>query len=159
VTLGTATASVTFSSIPATYRDLVIVTQARPATADSYFRMRFNSDTGSNYTMVHMMGWESGTGVQSNTSTENALDLDYFGNALTTVDNTHNIQIMDYSATDKHKTTLVSRKMHGASSSVFRVGPLAARWADTSAITSISIFLNSGNIASGSTFNLYGVIA
>jgi hypothetical protein len=64
-------------------------------------------------------------------------------------------QVMDYSATDKHKTALsrtnIARNF---------VAAHANRWASTTAVTSINVFGNRGsNLAAGSTFNLYGVIA
>ena len=157
VTLSATASEVVFSGLPQTFRDLIVVTNARAATATSYFRMRFNGDTGSNYFHVQMLGFEGG-GVQSASGTINSLDLDYVGNALTSQDNVHNLQIMDYSATDKHKTCLLRQKMHSSAGDL-RVGATAIRWGSTSAINSISIFLNSGNIASGSTFTIYGVIA
>jgi hypothetical protein len=64
-------------------------------------------------------------------------------------------QIMDYSATDKHKT-LLSRK----NTSSVVVNAQAGRWANTAAITSIVCTVDSGaTFSSGSTFSLYGVIA
>jgi len=47
-TLGSAAATITFSSIPATYTDLVIVF-AGTATANLNPLMSFNSDSGTNY--------------------------------------------------------------------------------------------------------------
>jgi hypothetical protein len=63
---------------------------------------------------------------------------------------------MDYSATNKHKTVLV--RADNANSITMAH---AARWANTSAITSIVLtsFEGAGNFAIGSTFSLYGVIA
>ncbi|NBQ97859.1 MAG: hypothetical protein EBU12_06490, partial [Microbacteriaceae bacterium] len=48
-TLGSAASSVTFSSIAATYTDLVIVVQAAVTAGSIALRMQFNSDTGTNY--------------------------------------------------------------------------------------------------------------
>jgi hypothetical protein len=121
--------------------------------------MRFNSDTGNNYSHVNMMGQEGNTTVSTSNTGSNGLDIDFFGNTLTTADSNHIIQIMDYSATDKHKTVLIRERFYGSTSSDVRVAALAARWASTSAISTISIFLNSGNIAAGARFDLYGVIA
>jgi hypothetical protein len=47
-TLGTAAASITFSSIPATYTDLRLVVMCK-LLAHQLLMFRFNSDTGSNY--------------------------------------------------------------------------------------------------------------
>jgi hypothetical protein len=46
VTLGTTAASVTFSSIPATYRDLIFVLSGLGGSAN--ITLRYNGDSGSN---------------------------------------------------------------------------------------------------------------
>ena len=51
-TLSSAVGSVTFSSIPAGYRDLVLVAEGLTSGATSNVRMQFNSDTGNNYSLV-----------------------------------------------------------------------------------------------------------
>jgi hypothetical protein len=69
------------------------------------------------------------------------------------------IQVMDYSATDKHKSVLV-RANSDAPSQNGVVAAVAGRWASTSAVTSVVLLPEVGpNFASGSTFNLFGVIA
>jgi len=52
ITLGSTASSITFSSIPATYRDLIIVGNPLGAEAAA----RFNGDSGSNYNGVQMWG-------------------------------------------------------------------------------------------------------
>ena len=57
VTVATATPSVTFTSIPSTYTDLVLV--MNPATTHSsstFVSMLFNSDSGTNYSINEMYG-------------------------------------------------------------------------------------------------------
>ena len=143
VTLGSSAASVTFSSIPGTYRDLIL-TIAHSKSALTTFRMNFNGDTTSgNYSGIYMAGSFtspiSGTGI----------DLGY-GQALSL----QQIQIMDYSATDKHKTHLIRHNRIED-----QILAQATRWANTAAITSLSLVSNSGTFSTGSTFNLFGVIA
>ena len=149
VTLGSSASSVTFSSIPATYRDLILVVSAPNTTTDTGIRTRFNGDTGSNYTVVSMRGTGSITQSTSGTNT--------FANIVDSFVSSGYIgigQIMDYSATDKHKTILVRK---GAAFE--DVGALANRWANTEAITTIELSPNLNQFAIGSTFNLFGVIA
>jgi hypothetical protein len=148
VTLGSSASSVTFSSIPATYRDLIlVVTASGGGEVDE--RLRFNGDTGSNYSFVRMFGDGSSAATSSVSGT-------YIRTLAGNLSGLHNaiIQIMDYSATDKHKTTLG----RGNNSATFVVGT-AGRWANTAAINSIDYSLSSGSFAAGSTFSLYGVIA
>jgi hypothetical protein len=149
VTLGSAASSVTFSSIPATYRDLILVF-AGPVSSNDTLGLRFNSDTGNNYNSVSM----NGNGSSATSSSWTSVSSGYFG-ALGTGQNNAIIQVMDYSATDKHKT-FVSR----SNSQDNQLRAHATRWANTAAITSV-IFTSFGgvNYQTGSTFSLYGVIA
>ena len=157
MTLGTTATSVTFSSIPATYRDLILVSStAHTGGVGGGQRMRLNGDTGSNYPFVQMFG--DGSSAISNSGT-----LDYFtpfinsnpGLSQTVLGIT---QVMDYSATDKHKTILLTNSS-AATSQGPMVAKAAARWANTAAVTTILIYSVSTNIEAGSTFSLYGVIA
>jgi hypothetical protein len=149
VTLGSSASSVTFSNIPATYRDLILVPRWI-GTGGVALRIRPNSDSG-NATSVNMRGNGSTTGSGTGTTIEFAY-ADGGGDYVGTV------QFMDYSATDKHKTVL-TRSSNGDLSGTNYVWAFAARWASTSAMTSLVLIQSSGNIAAGSTFNLYGVIA
>jgi hypothetical protein len=54
-TLASAANSVTFSGISGAYRDLMLVIQGS-TTGPANVRMRFNGDTGSNYTFVFLAG-------------------------------------------------------------------------------------------------------
>lgn len=148
LTVGTGT--ITFSSIPATYRDLVLVT-VTSASINLDEQYRFNSDSGTNYNWNQMLG--DGTNIISNTTTSETLFFLGTGNSGLTF---HQIQIMDYSATDRHKTFL-AREGRGNGFTKAVVG----RWASTSAINSITINNNGGptNFAVGSTFYLYGIVS
>jgi hypothetical protein len=152
VTLGTAASSVTFSSIPATYRDLVLVVNgANAAGANFGVYCRFNGDTGNNNPAVHMIGAVSAI----SSGIINELGGAFVGWTSSGVSCQVRVQFMDYSATDKHKT-LLSR----ADNPTSRTSAHAARWTNTGAITSINIFNEaSANWASGSTFNLYGIVS
>ena len=143
-TLSGGETSVTFSSIPATYRDLVLVINGSGSAGGS-MPVQFNGDsTASNYYNVYGYGYSSGTdyGAPNN---NNFLSWDT-GECMAIM------QIMDYSATDKHKSVLC--RMHrGSYSSVWM---LAGRWANTNAITSVSFAPSSGTLNSGLTASLYG---
>jgi hypothetical protein len=156
VTLASGASSVTFSSIPATYRDLVLVSVVAQVNNTGH-QMRANGDTGSNYSLVQMFG-------DGSTATSNSGTLAYFTPFVNNNPATNTgspvmgmTQIMDYSATDKHKTILCTNSgLSGLSPMVARS---AFRWANTAAITTLVAFAVSGDIAAGSTFNLYGIAA
>lgn len=149
LTLSSTAATVTFSSISQLYKDLVLVINAKNNTGATGLRARFNNDSGANYSFVLMDG--DGTTAASATASGQTL-LSIGSNA--TSDTVNILNIMDYSATDKHKTVLV--RANGASLST---AAFADRWASTSAITSIVVFPAANSFASGSTFALYGIAA
>jgi len=152
ITLGSSASSVTFASIPQTYRDLVLVaTPISSLTTDVDFR--FNGDTGSNYSIVQASGDGSSTYSPSGTTT--TLRPTYYGGPGTSVGSVLTLQLMDYSATDKHKTTLGR-----ASRAAAGVEMNAGRWANTEAITSIVMFSLSGKTwSAGTVVSLYGIEA
>jgi hypothetical protein len=147
VTLGSSASSVTFSSIPATYRDLILVFSGVGASGFD-IRWRANGDTGSNYSLI-----QAGAGATTGGSFSNSLTGSggAAGVAGTTASTTIT-QFIDYSATDKHKTSVGRGKI----GSDF-LHMTASRYASTLAITSLTLF--GGTFNTGSTFNLYGVIA
>jgi hypothetical protein len=153
VTLGTAVSSVTFSSIPATYRDLIIAFDGL-ATANQSFGFRFNGDTGNNYSTVVMRS--QGNTPEASSFTDSSISF----NISTTTSGTRCMsiaQIMDYSATDKQKAVLVRGNYDQPSVGRF-VEAQANRWANTSAVNSIVVSSGS-NLGVGSRIDLYGVIA
>lgn len=150
ITLSSSAASVTFSSISQAYRDLVLVMSTK-SSASVYVSMRFNADSGSTYTSVEMEGTGSAAGSGTVTTTYLSLGSGYTD---TTQDGIVLANIMDYSATDKHKSVLGRSSKAG-----WGVLALAGRWANTSAITSLQVFPSSGTWTAGSTFALYGIVA
>lgn len=147
ITLGSSASSVTFSNIPNTYRDLILIVNGT-GTATATFGVQFNNDTANNYTYVEMNG-DGSTGSSSSGTLSQALI-----GRLTTSMSVATGHIMDYSATDKHKTVL---GRGGASNELTRAS--ASRWASTSAITSVKVLPLSNSFASGTVMSLYGVIA
>jgi hypothetical protein len=150
ITLGSAAASVTFSSIVGTYRDLLLISKVGNTTNNDLI-IRFNSDSGSNYSMDYSASDGSSTyagGDSSYSQVRISLAYPYNDNATGL-----SINVMDYAQTDKHKSGLL--RIGGTRG----VQMEAFRWASTSAITTFSIAGSSGNLTSGSTFALYGMSA
>jgi hypothetical protein len=154
ITLASTDSEVIFSSIPATYRDLILVIQAKSTTGNPAVVARFNSDTGTNYPYVRMTG-NGSSAASASITTDTFLNLAAAFGINTSGNGNIIAQIMDYSATDKHKAVLVRNNDAGLG-----VEAIGGRWANTNAISTISIFNTSSiSFASGSTFSLYGVRA
>ena len=149
-TLTSTSSSVTFSSIPGTYTDLVLI-QNSIATSEFNIWVRFNSDTGNNYSYTYFVGDGAGSGETGRSSNYSYMDA---GGVNTSPATTAIFYINNYSNTTTFKN-LFSRV--GSTSKV--LGMYIGMWRSTSAITSITTLTSSSTFASGSTFTLYGIKA
>jgi hypothetical protein len=152
-TLGSSASSVTFSSIPQTYTDLVLIVSGTDSIASSAgvaCRVGNNSvDSGTNYSSTYLYGNGSSasTGRQSNVS--NA----YVGR-IGTGQGSGIANFQNYSNTTTYKTILARGN---DSSYLFDYVNL---WRNTAAINTIYLYSDStNNFASGCTFTLYGIAA
>lgn len=152
ITLAATASSVAFSSIPATYRDLIIVVRASMSSAvTTALTTKLNNDSGANYSFVFMANGNGSTSSYGEGGVT-SLSTVAFADLTNTQITTSQIQVMDYSATDKHKTVLVR-----ADRVNFGTSATANRWANTAAVTSVNFSVASGAMAIGSTFSLYGI--
>jgi hypothetical protein len=150
-TTSSTTSSITFSSIPSTYTDLLLVINNANVSATSFIGMRFNGDTGSNYGSTRLYG------------VGGAASSDAYGSRTSMLVSTANTSgsqitichILNYSNSTTRKTVL-SRD----NGTVLRVGLLASSWTSTSAINSIDLIVpDSSGWTANSTFALYGIKA
>jgi hypothetical protein len=158
VTLASSAASVTFSSISAAGKgDLVLVTNAKNTDPEnSYLTLNFNGDAGTNYPLVNMIGYGSSTESRAPASGPFLyVNLDSRFTNSDTRRGLSQIAILDFSATDKHKSILIRNDVAETGTEA-----IAARWANTSAISTILISMsNAGSFAIGSTFNLFQIVS
>jgi hypothetical protein len=156
-TLSSAASSITFSSIPATYKHLQIRLSAQSTISQDIF-YRLNGDTGSNYTIhyVYSNGGGGGLGV-GNTVPTNAGSIGYItANTNTNMFGTAIFDLLDYANTNKYKTSrsLTGGDTNGAGLLVLYSG----LWLNTAAVNSISIFPNnSGLFQTYTKAALYGI--
>jgi hypothetical protein len=148
-TLGSTTATVTFSGISGSYTDLKLVFTGVGDTGSSAFYYRFNDDSASNYSMNGYKG--NGTGVSSEYYTS-VTYLYALGNGFAANQSTIITDFMNYSNTTTNKTALTRW------SDPQRVAATVGLWRSTAAINSISIS-SLGIFTVGSTFTLYGIAA
>lgn len=147
--------SVTFSSIPSTYTDLIVVINgARSATND--IGVRLNGDTGNNYSRTIL--YSTGSAVGSVTGAgANQGQADYYGTVDTTLGSSVQIlNFMNYANTTAYKSFLV--RSNNAS---LGVDGLVNLWSSNAAINSIEFRPYSGSQTwnTGSQFTLYGIAA
>jgi hypothetical protein len=150
-TVPSATTSYTFSSIPATYTDIVLVADMSATSSSAYPSVRINGDTASNYSRVYL----NGNGAAASSSRNSETYFTIFGNQLAASRANFILQIMNYSNTTTFKTAL-SRKNDTAGV----MGGTAHLWRSTSAINSLQISTQtSDTFAAGTVFTLYGIKA
>ena len=155
-TLGSAAASVTFSSISGSYTDLVLIVSGRSARAasDDSLYMRFNSDTGSNYSFTDLNG--NGTTASSGRASNQtylrpAANIDAASQPAGSFSPVI-ISISNYSNTTTYKTMLSRNNMAAR-----ETGAVVGLWRSTAAISTILVYAASANLTAGSTFTLYGI--
>lgn len=163
VSVGAGGAStVTFSGIPSTYSHLQIRGIARDATGGGtgtdVFVMRFNSDSGANYTSNHVLfgNGSSASAAASGTSQTGGFITNFPASGETS--NAFGVfvaDVLDYANTNKNKTVRGLGGYDGNNTSgivTFR----SFAWMNTNAVTSIT-FSYFGNFAQYSHFALYGI--
>jgi hypothetical protein len=154
-TLSTSTATVSFTSISGAYTDLVIViANATNLIGNSDVLMRFNSDSGSNYSATILTGDGSAASSARRTNSTSII-CNYFNFLNSSPATQFNISIQNYSNTTTYKTALI-RANRAAQATEAIVGIWRATPA---AITSIDFSLSSSSYATGTTFTLYGIKA
>ena len=157
VTLGSTTASITFSSIPSTYKHL----QIRGISAGDQnvgVRCRFNGDTASNYAFHEIQaGAGYGTAVYgTNGTSQTSIQLldQQLGNS--TNFNTSITDVLDYTSTNKNKTTRTLTGVKGGTGGFWYL--ISGLWYKTpESITSVTLYPFTGNFVANTTFALYGI--
>jgi hypothetical protein len=144
-------ATITFSSIPSTYKHLQVRILAQNGNANKNLSIQFNGDTATNYSRHLLYGTGASALAAADATVANAdayiSPSGGFGAAI--------IDILDYANTNKYKTT---RALGGYDANGSGWITLASgSWRSTSAITSISFSNFGNNFAQYSSFALYGV--
>jgi len=159
-TLGSAQANVTFSNISGSYTDLVLVGSAKSLnTGTDSIGIAVNGNTSSIYSRTYLEG--NGSAVTSGRQTAQIrIVSDYIMGTSGTADfGVYTWNFMDYSNTTTKKTVLF-RGNNTAVSGGWNTSSMVYLVNITSAITSLTIAtMNGPNLASGSTFTLYGIKA
>ena len=159
-TLVSAGSSVTFSSIPQGYTDLFLQVNNLMSGA-SGFKLRFNGDSGSNYSETYMSGY-AGSAASSRLSNQSSIynNLVYGDSTTASVFTPHIIQLQNYSNATTFKSLLWRYGTTTSAGGNGEVTAMVGLWRSTAAITSIEISAwNAVNFAIGSSFTLYGIKA
>jgi hypothetical protein len=155
-TLASSAASVTFSSIPATYTDLVLRHSSRATTSNVQLYMKVNGATTG--LSVTLLGGDGGTAFSYNSPSGYPGEWLGFKDRSTDTANTFGsgeVYIPSYTVSQNKPFSTVSVTENNASDAFIGLG--AKLWSNTTAITSLEIYGQSGDLATHSSFYLYGI--
>lgn len=158
--LASTAATVTFSSIPQTYKHLQLRITNRDSGAVTVNYMAYmwlNGDNAANYSYHELTG--SGTAVTSSATTgqPSGIAISSPGNSNTTgIFGSAIVDVLDYTSTSKYKTW---RSLTGAVGASKTIELNSSLWRSTAAVTSLTIQSSGSGSVAGSRFSLYGVPA
>ena len=146
---GGGSSSISFSSIPSTYKHLQI--RVALLTTAGGVNIRYNSDTGSNYTYHQLYG--TGTSALANAGTSQTSGFIAYNNAAGSNPTVAIVDILDYENTNKYTThrSLAGTDVNGSGGTLTFFSGL---WLNTAAVSSINII---GTFSQYSHFALYGI--
>lgn len=143
-------ASITTGTIPATYKDLRVIFKAiQPATNGAILRVRLNGDTGTNYRQIDYasnlnLSWAATSGQVTSLISNTA------GNSFA------NYTIPNYANTTAWKAFMGNAVTKSSDGGDIDATGFCFAFNSTSAISSITFFMDSGNFTAG-TYEIWGV--
>ena len=158
--LSSSAASITFSSIPATYTDLVLRASVRSDAAATVKETEiiFNSDTATNYSFTNVLGLGSNGTASQQFGTQAYGWTGKIAAASSTSDTFANVEIYIPSYAASQNKPISSTNMNENNNSIVEAtAAVAVLWRNTAAITSILFYPRASNFVSGSSFYLYGI--
>lgn len=159
VTVSTAVATISFTSIPATYTDLKLVLSARSdysgQSDEAYLKLNGSSASIYSWRMVY------GTVGTAASASDSAEGYGIAGIQIDAATSTANvfangeIYIPNYASAD-YKSVLMEHCTENNGSANLKL--IAGLWSSTAAITSLSLSGQLGNFVQYSTASLYGIL-
>ena len=152
--------TISFTSIPSTYKHLQIRCISRPNEAGSsgaqYLYLRINIDAGTNYSR-HFLAGEGSTTVTQGAASQNEIRAGYQmrNGYAANIYAAAVIDILDYTNTNKYKTT---RSLGGFDSNGAGYAALGSGlWMNTNSINSLTFLCEVGDFVQHTRFSLYGI--
>lgn len=157
-TLTTSAASVTFSSIPATYTDLVLKWSARSNDSGNSELLLVSLDgttSGTSQSNIELQGTGSSAVSFSNPNRANMLAAVTGNNATANTFSSGELYIPNYAGSTNKPASIFSANENNTTNAVIQV--LAGLLRSTSVISSIRLAPSSTTFLTGSSFFLYGI--
>ena len=163
-TLTGAASSISFTGIPGTYTDLLLVFSGRTDYSGGLnggvqdIVVRVNNDSGNNYSFRALYGQTSTAGSFSGSSVSSI----HFGNAPTATSTastfcSNELYIPNYAGSTNKSMSLTAVRENNSTFGDVRA--IAGLWSSTDAITRVDVITDypSGSLVSGSSMTLYGI--
>jgi hypothetical protein len=144
----TGQTTISFTSIPSTYTDLILVINGYSTAGYGYISLNSTAKTTMSYT--RLLGY-SGGALSDRATAGSGAGADGLSIG-TSASGNEEMHFMNYSNTSTYKTILC--RENGNSSNV---GAYVYLWQSTSAINSIDLTAYSGTFASGTVATIYGI--
>jgi hypothetical protein len=156
-TLGTAQSAIEFTSIPSTFTDLVLLLSSTSSEINDSLIVRFNNDTGNNYSWRRLFGSGSGSGSSDTNSSTNALLGPQMSTTIsTTTFGSTSMYVANYSGSTSKSVSFDG--VSEANTTTAIQGLLAGLYTPTTEITAITLrTFFGGNFSIGTIASLYGI--
>lgn len=154
--------TITFSSIPSTYKHLQIraIVKTDSTTALGVGNLRFNSDSGANYTRHRLYGDGASVVADGTTGATSIVGAAWGAGSPTGSTNIVGPSIIDvqnYTSTTSNKTVrFIGARDYNDTNGFILLG--SGLWLNTNAVTSIEFTVTGGtNFTTQTVFSLYGI--
>lgn len=154
ITASGSQSTVTFSSIPSTFKHLQLRINGREGTSGGVVYARLNGDTGTNYAWHYLRGSGASTIAAAGAASQSEIWLSTFLGYSADYSGAILVDILDYANTSKYKTTRTFAGTYDTVNNAISIS--SGLWLNTAAVNSITIF-TSNNYDNRSSFALYGI--
>jgi hypothetical protein len=152
-TLGSATSSVTFTTIPQTYTDLLLRVSLRSSTANFPLYLVFNSSSPINVSSKFL----EGSGSAASSYSDSTGLAGYTGRSIQTTDTFGSGDIYIPNYTSSNAKSFSSDTLNENNGTEAYMAMAALLWTGTAAITQIEVKKLTEDFVTNSTFYLYGI--
>jgi len=160
-TLGADAATIdTLATLDGSYKSLMLhlsVRSARAANTSDSMRVRFNADSGNNYSTEFIVGLTAVSAVETFASAGGYIEVPA-ATAPAAWFSTTTVHIPEYASTSKRKSAVYHSafpKILSANNAPNELGEFF--WDSTTAITRVAIICDNGNVLAGSRMSVYGI--
>lgn len=150
--------NITFTSIPATFTDLMLKLSIRlDQNSDNSIFLQFNGVTTNTYSYRYLFGSGSGTGSAAASATNIAAGIGVVNTYTANTFGNSEIYIPNYRSNVAKLISGDNVQENNATQAFLTL--VAGIWTGTDPIASIRLFPVSGNFVAGSSATLYGILS